>query len=173
MSKIKIKRGLGLLVVLGLFTPVFLFTAGCKTMTSTNAAGVTVTNSAPDVDAMASIAKSAAYLGTSVYLNGLPPRLAGHPQDRPAFVTARSSLKALIAAGTFSMADLTAALQALPVKEMQGSEGTLIVGEEVILWDQYGRQLARLDKAQVFAAYILPVAKAIYEGLDMALGAGP
>jgi hypothetical protein len=78
----------------------------------------------------------------------------------------------LIAAGNFSAADLTAALQALPVKELQGGEGTLIVGEAVILWDQYGRQLASLDKAQVFQTYILPVAKAIYEGLDMALGPG-
>src|ERR1044071_557823 len=162
----KIVSALGLLVL------PFTCMTGCVRMPVVQPNGVIVTNTVPDVQQMTAIAKSAAYLGTSVYLNGLPPRLAGHPGDRPAFVTARSSLGALIAAGNFSAADLTAALQALPVKELQGGEGTLIVGEAVILWDQYGRQLASLDKAQVFQTYILPVAKAIYEGLDMALGPG-
>jgi len=146
---------------------------GCKTVVSTDPTGKTVTNRVPDQVAItiaAGAAKSAAYLGTKIYLEGLPPRLAGHPQDRDKFETARSSVKSLIAAGSFSSADLTAALQGLPIKELQGSEGTLIVGQAVILWDTYGRLLANLDKAQAFQAFVLPFAQAIADGLDLALG---
>jgi len=149
-----------------------MLTPACTSVTSTNSTGGTVTNKVPNVALMVSLAKSAGYLGTSVYLNGLGDgkQVPAHPQARPQFETARTSLRALIAAGTFSASDLTAALQALPIKELQGDEGTLIVGEAVILWDSYGVQLADLDKAKVFATYILPVAQALLDGLDMALG---
>lgn len=141
-----------------------LATPGCTT-TSTG-------QKVPDVALMQSVAKSATFLGTSIYLNGLgdKTRFPAHPESREKFETARTSLRILIASGTFTAADLTAALQALPVKELQGAEGTMLVGEVVILWDAYGRQLASLDKAKVFDTYILPVAKAVLEGLDMALG---
>jgi hypothetical protein len=151
----------------------------CRTATVVTAgptgAPVTNTVTVPDVATMTKIAKSATYLGTSVYLNGLgdKTRVPAHPDARPQFELARTSVKALIAAGTFSAADLTAALQSLPVKELQGGDGTLIVGEAVILWDDYGQELAKLDQTKVFATYILPVATAIAEGLDMALGPAP
>lgn len=145
-------------------------TPGCTTVQTTNPDGTTSTSKVPNVAAMSSIAQSAVYIGTTVYLNGIPPTVAAHPQDRAAFETARTSLRALIAAGTFSASDLTASLQALPIKQLQGSSGTLIVGEAVILWDQYGQELVSLDKAQVFDTYILPVAKSILAGLDQALG---
>jgi hypothetical protein len=103
-------------------------------------------------------------------LNGIAPAIPAHPGDRDKFNLARTSLKTLIAAGTFSPADLTAALQSLPVSELKGDTGSLIVGEGVMLWDQYGQQLASLDKAQVFDTYVLPMAKAILAGLDQALG---
>ena len=146
---------------------------GCKTVVSTDSSGVASTNRVPDqmaIDLAAGAARSAAYLGTKIYLEGIPPRLAGHPNDRQAFETARASVKTLIAAGTFSSSDLTTALQGLPIKELQGGEGTLIVGEAVVLWDQYGRLLANLDKAQAFKSFVLPFAQAIADGLDLALG---
>lgn len=146
---------------------------GCKTVTSTsvdaNGATNTVSSYAPDVFAMQTAAESAAFLGTEIYLNGLGTTVPAHPQDRPAFLLARNSLSALIAAGNFSAGDLTAALQALPIQQLQGSQGTLIMGEAVMLWDQYGKQLATLDKNQVFAGYVLPVAQSILNGLNMAL----
>jgi hypothetical protein len=148
-------------------------TPGCKTVVSTGADGASVTNKVPDqlaIQTAAGVARSAAYLGTKIYLEGLPPKLAGHPNDRQAFEMARTSVKALIAAGTFTSADLSAALQSLPIKELQGESGTLIVGEAVVLWDTYGRLLANLDKAQAFQAFVLPFAQAIADGLDLALG---
>lgn len=152
------------------------FSMGCKTVVTTDASGVSSTNKVPDEVAITlatGAARSAAYLGTKIYLEGLPPRLAGHPNDRQAFETARTSVKALIAAGIFTSADLSAALQGLPIKELQGSEGTLIVGEAVMLWDTYGRLLANLDKAQAFKTFVLPFAQAVADGLDMALGSSP
>lgn len=149
----------------------------CKTVTtsSVDASGKTnvVSSTVPDaavVQIVATTAKSAAYLGTKVYLEGLPPRLPGHPEARAQFDLARNSLKGLLALGSFSAGDLTSALQNLPIEELKGENGTLIVGEAVVLWDTYGRQLANLDKAQVFEGYIKPVAQAILQGLDMALG---
>jgi hypothetical protein len=163
----------GILMALLLGAVLAFASAGCKTVTSTDSSGASVTNKVPDDMAIAiaaGAAKSAAYLGTKVYLEGLPPRLAGHPADRDKFELARSSVKALIAAGTFTSADLAAALQGLPIRELQGSEGTLIVGEAVVLWDTYGRLLANLDKAQAFKSFVLPFAQAVADGLDLALG---
>src|ERR1051326_9520551 len=101
----------------GQFLMAFLFGAvlamastGCKTVVSTDSSGVASTNRVPDqmaIDLAAGAARSAAYLGTKIYLEGIPPRLAGHPNDRQAFETARASVKTLIAAGTFSSSDLT------------------------------------------------------------------
>jgi hypothetical protein len=148
-----------------------LAVTGCKTATYQDpGTGLVVTNRVPDVALMTGVAKSAAYLGTEIYLQGIPPGVPGHPEARPAFEAARNSLAALVAAGTFSASDLTAALQNLPVKELQGAQGSLVVGEAVILWDEYGQQLANLDKAKVFPTYILPVAQALLDGLNMALG---
>jgi hypothetical protein len=142
--------------------------SGCTTVSNPDNS----TSRVPDVAQMQAVAQSAAFLGTEIWLNGLGDRtrVPAHPDDRTKFVMARDSLRALIAAGTFSSADLKAVLQQLPIKELQGSEGVLIVGEVVILWDRYGRQLASLDKAQVFETYILPVAQSILDGLNLALG---
>ena len=139
----------------------------CTTVTNPKTGATT---KVPDVVQMEAIAQSAAFIGTTVWLNGIEPNVAGHPQDRPQFELARTSLRALIAGGEFSAADLTAALQSLPVAELKGDTGSLIVGEAVTLWDVYGQQLASLDKAQVFRTYILGVAKAILTGLDQAMG---
>jgi hypothetical protein len=145
---------------------------GCVTRVTTGPTGAPITNSVPDVVKMSAVARSATYLGTSIYLNGLgdKTRVVPHPEARPQFELVRTSLKTLIAAGTFSAADLTAALQSLPVKELQGSDGTLIVGEAVLLWDEYGQALATLDQSKIFDTYLLPVARAIVAGLDQALG---
>lgn len=116
----------------------------------------------PDVALMQSVAHDAAFLGTTFYLQA-------KPQDRLLFQMARNSLATLIAAGEFSPDQLTAAFAALPIKTLQSQQGTLIIGAAVSLWDAYGRQLATLDKDQVFPTYVLPVAKSILAGLDLAL----
>lgn len=163
-------RLMGLMGLMGI-----LALCGCTTVSTTAPDGSTNIVSVPDVRQLRVVAKSAAYLGTVIWLEGLgdQTRVPAHPQDRDKFEMARDALKVLIAGGTFSGEDLKAALQTLPVKELQGGNGSLVVGEAVILWDQYGRQLVGLDKAQVFATYLLPVAQAIEEGLSLGLGTGP
>ena len=116
----------------------------------------------PDVALMSSIAQDASYFGTTFYLQA-------KPEARPMFVLARDSLAGLIAAGQFSPADLTACLQKLPVRSLQGERGMIIVSAAVTLWDAYGRQLATLDQDKVFDTYVLPVAQSILAGLDLAL----
>lgn len=120
----------------------------------------------PDVALMQAVAKNAAYVGTRLYLQN-------QPQKRPGFELARMSLRALIAAGQFSTDDLTKALQSLPIKELQGDTGSVIVGAAITLWDAYGRQLASLDKEKVFKSHVLPVAQSILAGFDLALGPAP
>jgi hypothetical protein len=169
----RMKNKNGILMAMFACAVLAVASIGCKTVVTTDANGISSTNKVPDQVAIAiatGAAKSAAYLGTKIYLEGIPPRLAGHPNDRPAFETARASVKTLIAAGTFSSGDLSSALQGLPIKELQGGKGTLIVGEAVTLWDTYGRLLASLDKAQAFQEFVLPFAQAIADGLDLALG---
>lgn len=169
--KSKLTPLLGLAGVIGLVG----LSSGCKTVTTTDpGTGATNTVSVPDVKQMQIVAQSAAYLGTTIWLDGLGDgtRVPAHPQDRAKFELARQALKILIAGGTFSAADLKEALLMLPVKELQGAGGNLVIGEAVVLWDVYGRQLANLDKAQVFSTYLLPVAQSILAGLNMALGEG-
>lgn len=118
----------------------------------------------PDVKSMAAVAREAAHVGTVVWLQK-------NPGDRATFQKVQLGLHTLIAAGTFNAADLTQLLQQLPVNELKDPQtGTLIVGAAVTLWDVYGQQLTSLDKSQVFATYILPVAKALADGFDAALG---
>lgn len=132
--------------------------------------GCSTTSTGPNVGIMQAAAKSAVFEGTTIWLNGLGTLLPPHPADRDKFVIARDSLAALIAAGTFDQTNLTTILKGLPISQFQGTAGTLIVGEIVILWDQYGQQLLALDKSKVFNVYVLPVAQSILEGLNLALG---
>lgn len=153
----------GVLLALFSLVAVLAFAPGCVHVPVVATDGTVTTNTLPNVKAMKTIAKSAAYLGTFTYLQN-------RPQDRDLFELTRTSLQTLIAAGTFSVADLKAALQKLPIKQLQGTQGSVIVGEAVILWDEYGTELAALDSSQIFNTYVLPVAQALLEGLDLALG---
>jgi len=108
------------------------------------------------------VAENAAYFGTVEYLKS-------HASDRDKFVLAANSVRALIALGSFSHDDLAKALQQLPVQELIGPNGTLVVDEAIMLWDLEGKELIGIDAAQKFNAFVLPVAKATLAGLDRAL----
>ena len=96
--------------------------------------------------------------------------LAARPQDRGPMQLAQTSLKALIAAGSGNPADLQAALSSLPIAQLKGTQGAVIVAGAVTIIDAAGKQLATMDKAQVYNSYVLPVAKGVLAGLDQALG---
>jgi len=159
MKKIKllflISAGAALILTAGL-------TTGCKT--TSNADGTTTKTVDPIV--LQVIAQDASAVGTSVFLQT-------NPQYRPAFELARTSIKALLAAGNGSPADLQAALAGLPLAQLKGTQGALIVSSAVTLIDLAGRQLQAADKKQVWATYVQPVAQGIADGLDQALGPTP
>lgn len=117
----------------------------------------------PDPIVLQSVAQEAAAVGATFWLQN-------HNADRTSFELARTSLKALIATGSGSPADLQAALSQLPVKQLQGSQGAVIVQGAVVLLNAAGTQLAKLDKQEVWANYVQPVARGLLAGLDQAMG---
>lgn len=127
------------------------FLSGCKTPEQSQAA----------VLLFSIAAKDATYLGMS-------SDLKAHPEHRQAVVLARDSLKAFVAAGTLDSATLLAVLQQLPVGEFKGDRGAMIVGDIVILVDQFGKILKLKDNTQ-FQNFGIPIANAIVLGLTLAL----
>lgn len=138
-----------------LFAIVLLIPTGC----TTTADGRRV----PDVVLISAIAQSAASTGTILYLKS-------HPLDRPKFELARLSLRGLIAAGNGSPADLQAALSSLPISQLSGENGSVIVANAVVILDAAQKKIAELDRAQVWSGFVLPVAQGLLAGLDQALG---
>jgi hypothetical protein len=107
---------------------------------------------------VAMVAELAAYSGTTVYLEK-------HPDKRPYFVAANAALGNLLSSTNVTPAQLAEALQGLPVRELQGSQGSLIVGNAVILYDSLLRENVNMD-ANV---YLRPVITSIHSGLTRAL----
>lgn len=140
-----------LLMALALIGSSFSIT-GCKTPEGTQFA----------VTFFRIAAKDAVFFGTTAYLKA-------HPEDRPKFLLARTSLRALIAAGQFNAEQLTAALHDLPISTFQGEESALVISDIVEVIDQLGR-VTTLDDSQAFATWIFPISKSILSGLDLALG---
>lgn len=113
-------------------------------------------------------AKSAARVGTVAELaafTGTSAWLIKHPDDRKYFEASLAAVEVLAANGNASPEKLAAALAQLPIKELQGSEGTLIVGSAVILYDAYVADHVDLD-ANV---YLRPVIDGVRNGLARAL----
>lgn len=117
----------------------------------------------PDPEVLQVTAQEAAAIGTQLWLGT-------HPNDRAQFELARTSLSALIATGKGSAADLQAALSNLPIKQLSGTNGSVIVTTAAILISKGGQQLAKLDTAGVWNNYVEPVAQGLLDGLNQALG---
>lgn len=102
-------------------------------------------------------AKLAAYVGGSEYLRA-------HPETRPAFEIARAELARLETADAIDLATLFDIINRLPVKNLQSDRAQMLVAAGTILLSDYAGALPvdRLKELQ-------PMAKAIREGLDLAL----
>jgi hypothetical protein len=111
-----------------------------------------------DVQRVANISGAAAELGAIAYLQK-------HPEGRIYFEAVVNGLAALDASGNYDPAAFARALQALPVKELKGPEGTLLVGAAIIAWDQLAAESARLDNS----AWVKPVLLKVKDGLAKAL----
>lgn len=133
-----------------------LWFAGCATTNSTNTDPAAV--EAARIARMTTVAELAAFTGTSL-------RLQSHPQDRPLFEASLAALDVLVSDQNYDPAALQGALQKLPIKELQGEQGALILGAALILYDSYARDVVKLDRS----IYVLPVINAVRSGISRGL----
>jgi hypothetical protein len=123
-----------------------LIFAGCAT---------TQTPQTPEQRAqqLAGIANVAAWVGTVEHLKQ-------HPKDRPYFVAAEVALARLVNSANATPADLAAALQALPVKELRGPYGVIIIAAVVTISEgAFSREPIEQN------AYLRKIIEAIRDGI--------
>lgn len=109
-------------------------------------------------DEMVSVAEVAAFVGTSVHL-------IDNPTDRVYFRIALNALNAALADHDYDPAGFAEILSELPMHEIQGDKGAVIVGTAVILWERYSRQIVALDTEET----VKPVMIAVRDGINRAL----
>lgn len=119
-------------------------------------------NRTVDPIVLTAVSQEAAAVGASLWLSS-------HPQDRAQFELARTSLAALVALGNGSPADLQVALSGLPIAQLKGTQGSVIVSGAVVLLDTAGRELAKVDSSKIYDDFVKPVAQGLIAGLDQAL----
>jgi hypothetical protein len=136
--------------------------SGCTTVTHQLANGSTVTNSVPDPIVLRMVATEAATVGTQAWL-------AKNPQDADKFDMARKSLRGLLAVGGGTVADLQKALSLLPVDQLTGTNGQVIVTAASVVISQAGQWALRFDTKNIWPDYIEPLARGLADGLDAAL----
>lgn len=110
------------------------------------------------VNDIATAAELAAYTATTYHL-------IDHPDARPQFENVRAVLASLVATNNFDPIAFTSALQKLPLKEIKGEKGALIVNGAIILWQAYGQRVVHLDRA----VYVKPVLEHTLAGFNRAL----
>lgn len=114
---------------------------------------------APDnMQRVQTAAKIATYVGATEYLRS-------HPETRPAFVTAKTTLTQLSQSETLDWVTLLAVVNQLPVKQLQNERAKVIVTVATITISDYAGALP-LDRLKE----LQPLAGAMAEGLTLALG---
>lgn len=129
-----------------------LILSGCSTTGAGGPAGAT--NEAARIERIAGVAEVAAYSGAGYWL-------LDHPQDRDKFAAAIAALGAV----TGDPVEFRNALGGLPVKELKGDKGALIVGAAVLLYETEFAQLTHIDQRSAVAV----VARHVRAGLARAL----
>ena len=126
---------------------------GCSVFKATEPTG------AQRVERVAAIAELAAYTGTAL-------RLVDHPEDRAKFQAASD---ALAATTTGDSAALQRVLATLPVKELKGEKGAVIIGAAVLLYETELKRLTTIDQTSLAGA----VSKSVRSGIARALAEFP
>jgi hypothetical protein len=108
---------------------------------------------------MAAIAELAAYTGAGL-------DLVDHPQRRIYYEASVAALDGMLKDRNYSPAAFAAALQKLPVRELRGEKGALIVGAAVLLWDQYAAEIVNLDQEQTVKPVVVSVRNGLARALD-------
>lgn len=121
------------------------------------------TTNAPQADKLARVQT----LCTIAAKDGTILTLQAYPQYKPAFDLAYTELDALVSHGTIVPAQLADILKQLNIKQLQGQNATILIGDLPLLIDLLaGNQAIDLTKTP----YVLAAATGIRDGLGMALG---
>jgi hypothetical protein len=101
---------------------------------------------------LAGIANIAAWVGTVEHLKQ-------HPKDRPYFVATEVALAHVLGSTNATPADLAAALQNLPVKELRGPYGAIIIAAVVTISEGVSREPIEQN------VYLRKIIEAIRDGI--------
>ncbi len=104
------------------------------------------------------IAQLASYTGSSIDLNKNPNHCTN-------YVAVIGNLTVLDMAGVYDLGSFTVALQPLPVKQLEGPNGTLILGGSAILLNLAGSNLLGTNQANV----VKPILQGTKIGLTQAV----
>ncbi len=130
-----------------------LLVAGCQT---TGTSGDSI-----NLDKVLLVSKLAAYNGTFLYVSK-------HPEAKDKFVLASASLGALVDNGV-TVQGLVAILDGLPIKQLDSTEGKVLINSAVIIFGSYFNstevKFNELEKVKDLHL----VASALKEGIDQGL----
>jgi hypothetical protein len=137
---------------------------GCVTQQkiTTDASGHSVTNfvKVADADRISKIAGNAAQVGSLAYLKA-------KPGDRGYFLVANENLKDLINNSNYDSGALSAALSSLPIKELKGDQGVIVVmTAQMIVEDALDSAKDVVSKRELVAAVLVKVQQGIQRALD-------
>jgi len=115
-----------------------------------------------NVARIASIANTAAYMGSALWL-------VDHPSDRPTFLLVKATLDGLIQDGQYDPLLFRDALAKLPVKELKGEKGAILIDASVLIFDLAFQEYATTDQA----TWLKPIMVAVRDGLQRGLDRVP
>lgn len=111
----------------------------------------------------------AAALAKSAVVMGVGYDLQANPEHRVAYEVAEQSLNMLLKNGNYDAAKLAAALQSLPVKELKGTQGALIISGAVSVFELATSTFFDPSSSQA----VFAVGTAVRDGLATALATTP
>lgn len=111
-----------------------------------------------DVARVATIAHSAAHVGTAIYIRN-------HPETRPMFQASAAALASLDASGDYDPVKFADALATLPIGALQGADGDVYISTFIVVWDAFSAQAVGMDTT----LWVKPVLKAVRTGMEKAL----
>lgn len=159
--KIPLPLKLNIALSIALLTTMFLGVGFIAATSFTGCVSVGGTNQL-DVARVSQIAGLAAQMGSTAYLQK-------NPEARPYFVVVYNSLGVLDANGNYDPVQFAEALRQLPVRELQGPNGSLYIIAAVFLWDELAQQSVSIDKQ----LWVAPVLRSVRSGIGRALGIAP
>jgi RecA/RadA recombinase len=115
----------------------------------------TEASAADRIERIGAVAELAAYTGTALWLTE-------HPGDRAKF---QAAADALAAATTGDLVVLQKVLASLPVKELKGEKGAIIIGAAILLYETELSRLTKIDQASAVAVVSAKVRAGITRAL--------